>query len=688
MPDTNVHDVTGEGPVAETPAPAPTEARHHLKEIRSLRFRVRITVYPAILILLAINYFVLGFTPLQTLVSAIAGLFIAILATETAFVRGFQLHKRTHYPRAILEELGAIDKVSEAGGRTLEVVGQLLHLSASFIIIPGGNDGILSVSGMSRDSAAEIIRVGTQAIGESTRTRMPALFNPASGRRSETEISRQTRLVFIPRVALKEPIGVLAVVGDKGNRDLNDNQLLSGIGVALGLSLETLRQKETIRHLAYHDGLTNLPNRMLFEDRLNVALAKVRRTKQTLAVMFLDMDRFKVVNDTVGHALGDRLLKDIAERLGGLVRDGDTVARMGGDEFTFVLAEGSGLVEAAQIAERVLDACRRPWLIDAHEFRVTASIGIAMYPTDAEEAESLIRNADAALYRAKQQGRDAYHFYTPAMNANIERRVVLENDLRRALEREEFVLHYQPQVNISTGRVIGMEALVRWQHPDRGLILPMDFIPVAEQTGLILPLGEWILRTACAQNKAWQEARLPPDRVAVNLSARQFQSRKLAETVANTLEETGLDPHRLQLEITEGAAMQDTEFTATILRDLREMGVQIAIDDFGTGHSSLNYLAHFPVDALKIDISFVRDLNTDDRVTAITKAIIAIGHNLNLIVIAEGVETEEQLAFLKREKCDEFQGHLFSKAGPPETFEAIFMRGNRPSRPKISIDLP
>jgi len=422
MLGTNVDDVDGQHVLADKPALARPEPRGHLKEIRSLRFRVRIAVYPAILILLAINYFVLGFTPLQMSVSAIAGLSIAILATEGAFVRGFQLHKQTLYPRAVLEELGAIDKVSDATDRALEVIGQLLHVSASFIIVPGGDDWILSVSGMSRDSASRIIEEGAEAIGEATRTRTPALFNPASSSGPDSEISRQTRLVFIPMIALRETIGVLAVVGDKGNRDLNDDRLLSNIGVALGLSLENFRQKETIRHLAYHDGLTNLPNRMLFEDRLNVALAKVRRTNQTLAVMYLDLDRFKVVNDTVGHALGDRLLKNVADRLGGLVRDGDTVARIGGHEFTFLLAEGTGLAEAEQIAKRVLDACRRPWPIDDHEFRVTASIGIAVYPADAEDAEGLIRNADAAMYRAKQQGRDGYRFYAPVMNASIERR--------------------------------------------------------------------------------------------------------------------------------------------------------------------------------------------------------------------------------------------------------------------------
>ncbi len=396
-------------------------------------------------------------------------------------------------------------------------------------------------------------------------------------------------------------------------------------------------------------------------DRLALALAQARRKKEMLAVMFLGLDRFEVVNDTAGRSEGDKLLRSAGERLWGLIREGDTVARVGGDEFAILLSGISEMEGAVAVSKRILEDFRRPWVLDSHEFRVTTSIGIALYPNDGEDAETLLKNADAAMYRAKEQGRDNFQLYTPAMNAAILERIALENDLRQALEREEFVLHYQPQVNISTGRVVGMEALVRWQHPDRGLIPPMEFIPVAEETGLILPLGEWVLRTACVQNKAWQEAGLPSMRVAVNLSARQFQSRELVNTVTQILEETGLDPNCLQLEITEGVAMQDTEFTATVLDDLKVIGVQIVIDDFGTGHSSLSYLARFPVDALKIDRSFVGGLPMDQSAAAITTAIITLAHSLNLSVIAEGVETEDQLAFLKERNCDEFQGYLFSE---------------------------
>ena len=392
-------------------------------------------------------------------------------------------------------------------------------------------------------------------------------------------------------------------------------------------------------------------------DRLALALAQARRKTETLAVIFLALDRFEVAGSTDG----DDLLQSAGERLWGLIREGDTVARVGGNEFAILLSGISEVEGAVAVSRRILEDFRRPWVLDGHEFHLSTSIGIAICPDDGEDAETLLKNAAAAMCRAKEQGRDDFQLYTPAMHGAALERLALESGLRRALERDEFVLHYQPQVNISSGRIVGMEALVRWQHPDRALVSPMEFIPAAEETGLILPLGEGVLRTACIQNKAWQEAGLPSMRVAVNLSARQFQSRGLVNTVTKTLEETGLAPDRLQLEITEGAAMQDTEFTARALHDLKMIGVQIVIDDFGTGHSSLSFLARFPINALKIDQSFVAGLPMDQSAAAITTAIITLAHSLSLTVIAEGVETEGQLAFLKERKCDEFQGYLFSK---------------------------
>ncbi|MEE8347922.1 MAG: EAL domain-containing protein [Dehalococcoidia bacterium] len=451
---------------------------------------------------------------------------------------------------------------------------------------------------------------------------------------------------------------------------------------------ERKRAEDTIKHLAYHDALTNLPNRTLLQDRLTVALAQAHRSKRMLAVMFLDLDRFKVVNDTVGHEGGDGLLRSVAERLASLMREGDTVARMGGDEFAILSPEIASVEDAPEVAERILDGLRKPWVVQGQEFHVTTSIGVALYPSDGDDAETLLRNADTAMYRAKEHGRDNYQLYTPAMNARIAERLAVESSLRHSLERGEFVVHYQPQVDLRSGQVVGTEALVRWQHPERGLVAPAEFIPVAEDTGLIVPLGEWVLRTACAQNKAWQEEGIPPLRVAVNLSARQFQQRNLIDMVAQVLEETGLDPHRLQLEITEGVAMQDTDFTIDVLQGLRAMGVQIAMDDFGTGYSSLSYLKRLPFKTVKIDRSFVRDLTVDLNDAAIAAAIIAMAHNLKLNVIAEGVETVEQLALLKRQGCDEMQGYLFSRPGPPDVIGELLRKGGEWSRSKIAIDSP
>ncbi|MCH8346206.1 MAG: PAS domain S-box protein, partial [Chloroflexi bacterium] len=470
------------------------------------------------------------------------------------------------------------------------------------------------------------------------------------------------------------------------SRPVFEEDRLVGLRAVMMDITERKQAEETIKHLAYHDALTDLANRTLFQDRLTVALAQARRKRRMAAVMFLDLDQFKVVNDTVGHALGDRLLQGVAERLTGLVRDGDTVARVGGDEFTLLLQEVERAEEVAEVAERVLDALRQPWELNGHEFRITASIGIAMFPNDGEDADSLLRNADTAMYRAKDQGRDNYKLYTPAMNTRIVERLALENSLRHGLERGEFLVYYQPQVDIASGRIVGMEALVRWQHPERGLVFPAEFIPVAEETGLIVPLGEWVLRTACAQNKAWQAAGYPPMRVAVNLSARQFQQRDLVEVVDEVLKETGLEARWLQLEITEGIAMQDVESNIAVLRELRQMGVQIAIDDFGTGHSSLSYLSRLPIDVIKIDQSFIQDLTTDPNGAAIARSIIVMAHNLKLKVIAEGVETEEQLAFLKKRRCDEMQGYLFSKPAPAEAFEEMLKQGGRTSRGRRPVE--
>jgi diguanylate cyclase (GGDEF)-like protein len=435
------------------------------------------------------------------------------------------------------------------------------------------------------------------------------------------------------------------------------------------------RAEEKIKHLAYHDALTGLPNRNLLENRLATALTQAHRKSHMLALLYLDLDRFKRVNDGVGRAFGDQVLQRVAERLTSIVRQAGTIARVGGDEFAVLLPEISRAEDAAQVAERILEGLRPPLVLGGSQVHPTTSMGIAFYPNDAEEPDTLLRNADIAMYNAKEQGRDNYQLYSLGMRALNPDPLTLESDLRCALERDQFVVYYQPQVCVADSQIVGVEALVRWQHPDRGLMLPTEFIPVAEESGLIVPLGEWVLRTACAQASAWHEAGLSPIRVAVNLSARQFQQRDLVEVVGRVLKDTGLDPRFLQLEITESVAMHDIDFTSRVLVNLKDMGIQIAIDDFGTGHSSLNYLRRLPIDDVKIDQSFVRDVITDPNDAAIVGSIVAMTHELNLKLVAEGVETEEQLDFLKDRRCDVVQGFLFSKPMPADAVEQIIARG-------------
>lgn len=439
---------------------------------------------------------------------------------------------------------------------------------------------------------------------------------------------------------------------------------------------ERKRAEEMIRYQAYHDSLTQLPNRLLFNDRLSLAITQAHRHRKMLAVLFLDLDRFKLVNDILGHTKGDRLLQGVTKRLIKLLTEGDTIARMGGDEFALLIPEISQVEDAAKIAQGVIHSLKSSFNLNGHEIYITTSVGVCVYPNDGQDAENLLKNAEAAMYRAKEKGRNNYQFYTPIMNDKILERLDLENSLRHALNRQEMVAYYQPQVDLNSGKITGMEALARWQHPKLGLVSPACFIPLAEETGLIVPLGEYILSAACAQNKAWQESGLPPLRVAVNLSARQFQQEDLVERVAQILEKTKLASRYLELELTESAVMQDVEFTANTLRDLRKMGVHIAIDDFGTGYSSLSYLKKFPINTLKIDQSFIRDLTTDSNDAAIATAVIALAHSLDLKVTAEGVETQKQLNFLKKQKCDKMQGYLFSRPIPAKDFEKLLIKEN------------
>ena len=422
------------------------------------------------------------------------------------------------------------------------------------------------------------------------------------------------------------------------------------------------RLEEQSRHLAEHDPLTGLPNRVLFLDRLHQALAAARRQHKRFALMFLDLDRFKAVNDAHGHQAGDLVLKEVALRLTGCVRGVDTVSRLGGDEFVVLLADIGGADQAAHVAGTVMHALSLPIAAGSgQELSLRVSIGISMYPGDGEEVETLLKHADVAMYHAKQNGRDGFQFFSPEMNAHVIERIQVENELRRALANQEFVLEYQPEINIETGLTIGVEALIRWNHPLRGLLLPEQFITVAEESGLIVPIGEWVLQQACEQAREWRDQGFPVV-VAVNLSTVQFIHNNLVQCVDDALRSSGLAPQFLDLEITEGVIMNGSEAIIATVNALRARGVQLTIDDFGTGYSSLSYLRRFPLSKLKIDRSFVDDIARDPEYAAIIPAIIAVARSLRLRVIAEGVETAEQLRYLRQHGCDEYQGHYASTA--------------------------
>jgi len=514
------------------------------------------------------------------------------------------------------------------------------------------------------------------------------------GRRIATLLGRNGARKFLVHLAAALRTGLVQVfehslaVGG-GTRHYEVRIVASGSdeSVTIVRDITERRQaEEQIVRLAYFDHLTELPNRMLFHDRLSQALSRAQRTRSRVGVLFNDLDQFKLINDTLGHSVGDELLKAVAERLVHLLRRTDsvgrgeepetdmTLARLGGDEF-IVLAESlRSADDASTVATRILQAFSRPFTVGSREIFVTASIGIALSPHDGESAEELIKNADAAMYVAKDQGRNTFRFFDRSMNARARQRLSLENQLRHALERSELELFYQPQLDIRSGRVSGAEALLRWRHPELGLVPPMDFIPMAEETGLIVPIGEWVLRAACAQAADWEAAGFSGMRIAVNLSRCQLRERGLADLVDRIIREAGVAPAQMQLEITESAVMRDPDLAVSIMQEVRERGVQLAIDDFGTGYSSLSHLKRFPIDALKIDRSFIQDIPKDRDSMAIARAIAAMGGSLDLTVIAEGIETEGQLAFVREHGCDEAQGYLFSRPVPVAEMSAFFAR--------------
>jgi diguanylate cyclase (GGDEF)-like protein/PAS domain S-box-containing protein len=447
-----------------------------------------------------------------------------------------------------------------------------------------------------------------------------------------------------------------------------------------GIAIERKLAEERIHFMATHDALTGLPNRALLKDRLTQALLYAKRYDRWVTVMFVDLDNFKFVNDSLGHNAGDELLKTVAQRMVNAIRSTDTVVRLGGDEFVVLFLDQSKNQSLISLAmQKVRTAIAQPISVEGHNFQVTCSIGLANYPNDGLDAETLLANADAAMYRAKEIGRDNFQFYRPDLNVKVHEKFLLQKDLRVAIARSELLLHYQPQVDLRTGRVFAVEALVRWRHPLHGMIPPIKFIPMAEETGLIVPVGEWVLREACRQNKAWQRSGLPPMAICVNVSARQFKEKNWVAYVASTLRETGLGAEYLELEITESLIMQDVEQAVATMKELQMLGAKLAIDDFGTGYSSLAALKRFPVARLKIDKSFIGDIPRDDNDRAVASAVISLGQKLNLRVIAEGVETDAQVAFLRANDCDEMQGYHFSKPVGAVEIEAL-LKAHRPSR--------
>jgi diguanylate cyclase (GGDEF)-like protein/PAS domain S-box-containing protein len=469
---------------------------------------------------------------------------------------------------------------------------------------------------------------------------------------------------------LDSPDGVLvtAAIRDITSRREAELTLMAKVH-ELNRSTEDARAMALeVAHSAHHDFLTGLPNRVLLSDRISQAIALAPRHSKQLAVLFLDLDGFKVINDSLGHPVGDGMLQSVATRLQAQVRDSDTVSRQGGDEFVVLLTEAEAWDNAAMVAKRISDAIEEAHLIGGNELHITTSIGISVFPDDGADAETLIKNADTAMYQAKEDGRNGIRFFRPEMNVRAVERQLIEQSLRLAVEREEFVLHYQPKIDMATDEVTGAEALIRWSHPTRGVISPAQFIPIAEQSGLILPIGRWVLREACRQMRAWLDAGLKLSSVAVNVSAVELREDDFVDYVLSVLDETGLDPRLLELELTETVLMKDIDVTATVLQELREHGMRVSVDDFGTGYSSLSYLHRFPIDSLKIDRSFVSEIRVEAGGSAIVAAIISMARSLRLRVVAEGVETAAQLAFLQALACDEAQGFYFSRPVAPDEF--------------------
>ena len=489
-------------------------------------------------------------------------------------------------------------------------------------------------------------------------------------------------VMVAPLIVREAAIGALSFYGVSDRVNFTDGYIdfARKLAASLSLALENARlfegrksMEEEMRHMAHHDALTGLPNRRLFLEIVDIEIAQARRDHRALAILFLDLDRFKEINDTLGHEAGDELLAEVAKRLKVSLRESDNIARTGGDEFNIILTDFDHAEDVALIAGKIMRSFQSPFFIAGHYLHMTTSIGISIYPDDSENTDTLFRYADIAMYHAKDLGKNTYQFYNSDINVRSVEKIRMEGDLRQAIGRGELSVHYQPQIDLRTGHIVCAEALVRWMHPELGMLPPKRFIPAAEESGFITTIDEWVLRTACVQFKVWQNAGYPPLCVTVNLSAREFQNPGLVTTITGILDETGLPPDCLDIEITESVAMRDIEHTVKQLHELTAMGVRISVDDFGTGYSSLSYLKRLPIQRLKIDRSFVNDITTDPDDRAIIQAITAMAHNMKMTVVAEGVETEEQLKFLKESQCDEAQGYLFNKPLSHELFTELMV---------------
>ncbi len=500
-------------------------------------------------------------------------------------------------------------------------------------------------------------------------TREPAADPLKRAMLGNAQVNLASNFILIRRDGVESPI-------EDSAAPIHDRRGLASGAVIVIRDMSTIRATALqMSYLANHDALTGLPNRLLLSDRLGRALALAHRHQRGLAVLFFDIDHFKYINDSLGHALGDQLLQAIGRDVAMSVRSSDTVSRQGGDEFVVVLSELEHVEDAALGAEKIMAAVAQPRKIAGHELQVTATIGISVYPDNGEDAETLMKSADIAMYHAKDEGRDRYRFFKPDMNVRAVERRTIEAGLRGALKRQEFLLHYQPKMDLKTGAIVGSEALIRWRWPDRGLMEPGQFVSIAEDCGLIAPIGRWVVHEACRQAQAWQQAGLPPIPVSVNVSAVEFRSRAFLENIDAVLKETRLDPSYLEIELTESVLMASSDTTFAVLQALKSIGVQLAIDDFGVGYSSLGYLSHFPIDALKVDQSFVQGITSSSNGAAIVRAVIGMGRSLKHRVIAEGVETRDQLAFLQAEDCGEGQGFYFSRPLAAEQFAQVLKTG-------------